>query len=797
MALRTMSVDIDFGVDLSEIDKLDSSVDDVVQSVTGGMSKAEKSVDGLGSEFKDLGGDAAKSASKIGGSIDDIGSDATSTAKDVSKIGKSLDDVGSSGSGISDTAKKIGNVGKEAKDTEKKVSDLSKELSSGLNKGLAVAGTALGGLVTGFLATGETSKEFIEDMGKLETAFTTSGHSAKAGKDTYQELVGVLGETDQAVEAANHLAKLTDNEQDLQKWTDICTGVYATFGDSLPIEGLTEAANETAKVGQVTGPLADALNWAGVSEDEFNEKLAACNSEQERTQLITETLNGLYDESSDKYKELNGDLIESRQAQSDFSAAMAEIGKIAMPIMTTLKNAVADFVTENKPMLEEFGTKIGEILEDVGGKIKTVITFVSENISTILPILATVVGTIVALKIAVSAYNLVMGTYKVIMGIATAVQWAYNTALFGCPVIWIIAAIMAIIAVIVLMIVYWDEIIAVVQKVWDWIVSILSQVGQWIYSNVIQPVVQFFVGLWNSIITGLQNAWNWVINLLVTVASWVWNNVLSPVINFYVNFWTTIINGVVNSWNWIVGILGTVAGWINTNVVQPVVKFFTGLWNKITEIFGNVSGWFKEKFLAAYNGIVDIFSKIGGFFSGIWETIKSIFTNIGQSIADGVSGAFKSTVNAVLGFADSIINGFIRNVNNAIDIINEIPLVNIPKIPELNIPRLATGGVVEGSTIANVGENGSEAIVPLEKNLGWLNKMGGMIANAILSQAQYQPSGNTQSSGGQSITVQEGAIQITINDTGNSSETAGKVKATIESFFENLRKNGSYAVTEV
>ncbi len=242
MALRTMSVDIDFGIDLSEINKLDSSVDDVVQSVTGGMSKAEKSVDGLGSEFKDLGGDAAKSASKIGGSIDDIGSDATSTAKDVSKIGKSLDDVGSSGSGISDTAKKIGNLGKEAKDAEGKVSDLAGKLSKGLNKGLAVGGTALAGLATGFLATGETSQEFIEDMGKLETAFTTSGHSAETGKKVYQELVGVLGETDQAVEASNHLAKLVDNEKDLQAWTDICTGVYATFGDSLPIEGLTEAA---------------------------------------------------------------------------------------------------------------------------------------------------------------------------------------------------------------------------------------------------------------------------------------------------------------------------------------------------------------------------------------------------------------------------------------------------------------------------------------------------------------------------------------------------------------------------
>ena len=87
-----------------------------------------------------------------------------------------------------------------------------------------------------------------------------------------------------------------------------------------------------------------------------------------------------------------------------------------------------------------------------------------------------------------------------------------------------------------------------------------------------------------------------------------------------------------------------------------------------------------------------------------------------------------------------------------------------------------------------------EAVVPLERNLGWLNKMGGMIANAILSQAQYQPSGNGQSSGGQSITVQEGAIQITINDTGNSSETANKVRNEIETFFSNMRNNNRMAI---
>ena len=811
MALRTMSVDIDFGVDLSEINKLDSSVDDVVKSVTGGMSKAEKSVDGLGSEFKDLGGDAAKSASKVTGSLDDIG--------------------------------------KGAKDAESKVSGLADKLSSGLNKGLAVGGTALAGLATGFLATAETSQEFIEDMGKLETAFTTSGHSAEAGKKTYQELVGILGETDQAVEASNHLAKLTDNEKDLQAWTEICTGVYATFGDSLPIEGLTEAANETAKVGQVVGPLADALNWAGISEDEFNKKLEACNSEQERAQLITSTLNGLYDESSDKYKEINGDLIESRQAQSNFSAAMAEIGKIAMPIMTTLKNAVADFVTENKPMLEDFGDKIGSMVEGIGETIGKIITFVSDNLNTILPILATVVGTIVALKIAISAYNLVMGTYKVIMGIAAAVQWAYNTALFGCPVIWIIAAILAIIAVIVLMVVYWDEIVAAVKKAWDWIVEILSQVGEWIYANVIQPVVQFFVGLWDSIVAVFQGIYDFimsivnaivdfVMNTILPIVQWFWDYIINPIIQIYTKIWEIIItrvrvgiqfvmnlvitivewinvniiqpivsfftflwNKIVEIWNSIVsGIMSIVipiANWVNQNVVQPLVNFFTGLWNKITSIFGQVASWFSEKFQAAYTGITNIFSKIGSFFSGIWETIKKIFTDIGHSIADGVSGAFKATVNAVIGFAERIINGFVDGVNAAIDLINKIPGVEITKISRLDIPRLATGGVVDGPTTAVIGEAGSEAVVPLENNLGWLNKMGGMIANAILSQAQYQPSANGKHGGGQSITVQEGAIQITISGSGNSAETARKVKSEIESFFAQIRKGGSYAVTEV
>ena len=173
-------------------------------------------------------------------------------------------------------------------------------------------------------------------MGKLDVAYQTAGHSAEAAKNTYKGLAAVLGDTGQAVEAANHLAKLVSDEKDLATWTDICTGVYATFGASLPIEGLTEAANETSRTGQLTGGLADALNWAGISEDEFQASLDSCNTQAERQALITSTLNGLYGEAAEKYKEVNKDVLAANEASGRYQEGMAAIGAIVEPVITRL-----------------------------------------------------------------------------------------------------------------------------------------------------------------------------------------------------------------------------------------------------------------------------------------------------------------------------------------------------------------------------------------------------------------------------------------------------------------------------
>lgn len=257
---------------------------------------------------------------------------------------------------IDDTANKAEAGSKKTDSSFKKIDESALKIG----KSVLTAGAALGGA---WIAAIESSREYRTEMGKLDTAFVTNGHSSEAAKKTYQDLQAVLGDTDVSVEAANHLAVMTDNEKDLQTWTDICTGVFATFGDSLPIEGLTEAANETAKVGEVTGPLADALNWAGISEDTFNEKLAKCSTEQERQKLIMETLNGTYKKASEQYKETNKDVMAANRANEKLSSAFAELGRVGEPILTAIKNKTAEMVAAAVPLLQSFITKIKDMIK--------------------------------------------------------------------------------------------------------------------------------------------------------------------------------------------------------------------------------------------------------------------------------------------------------------------------------------------------------------------------------------------------------------------------------------------------
>ena len=193
-------------------------------------------------------------------------------------------------------------------------------------KSALAAGAAVGGLAAAFVALDGATEEYRVAQGKLNTAFDAAGFSADAARKSYRNFYAILGDTDTAAEASQLLAKLAQNERDVGTWTRIAAGVSGTFGDSLPIEGLIEAANETAKVGQVTGTLADALNWAGILEDDFNERLSTCGSEAGRNKLIMATLARTYEGAAEAFYQNNRQVVDARRNQATLSEITAKLG---------------------------------------------------------------------------------------------------------------------------------------------------------------------------------------------------------------------------------------------------------------------------------------------------------------------------------------------------------------------------------------------------------------------------------------------------------------------------------------
>lgn len=542
-------------------------------------------------------------------------------------------------------------------DEVQKVGDIAK-------KGLTIATGAIAAGTTALLALSASTKEYRENQAKLSAAFETAGASADAAKGVYNDLYRVLGDDDRAVEAAGHLAKLSTNQQELSQWTNICQGVYATFGDSLPIEGLTEAANETAKVGQVTGVLADSLNWAGISEDAFNEKLAKCNSEAEREKLIRETLNGVYDKASKNYEKSAEGVLAQNEAQARLNEQTAILGEKMAPINTALTEMGIIVAEQLAPIITQFmdehGEDIKNFLVELAEKIGAVINWIVDNWEFI----STLAVIITAIAVALSVFSTAMAVVNAVMA-ASPVTWI---------VLAIVAAITLLVTAVILVIKYWDEIKAIALKVWEAIKQAWSKAGEW----------------------------------------------------------------------------------------------FKGIWEGIKNAFSAVGTFFGDIFKTAYEKIKSAFSKVKDFFKGIWESIKEIFSSVGTAIANAVSGAVKGAINKVLSTAIGIINGFISAINLAIDIINAIPGVNISRLKKLEVPKLAKGGIVDSATIAMIGEQGKEAVVPLENNTEWIDMLAKKIGGgnnkpvSIVLQVDGKKFAETSIATINDLTRQTGSLKLNI-----------------------------------
>lgn len=231
-------------------------------------------------------------------------------------------------------------------------------------KGVKAAGAAVAGMTAAFIALDGATEEYRVAQGKLNAGFQAAGFSADVARKSYRNFYAILGDTDTATEASQLLANMAKNEEEVTKWTRIAAGVHGTFGDSLPIEGLVESANETARTGQITGVFADAINWAtkegekfGVAlkadteankkwneavksaasaEDFFNLALQNCSDESARQKLIVDTLSKTYDKAADSYYANNQQVINARRNHATLDEMLAKVGDTSAKVKNQL-----------------------------------------------------------------------------------------------------------------------------------------------------------------------------------------------------------------------------------------------------------------------------------------------------------------------------------------------------------------------------------------------------------------------------------------------------------------------------
>lgn len=708
------------------------------------------------------------------------------------------------GSELADTAREadasrtaLYKVGQTIEDNADKLSNAGSKISSA---GTALSGGIIGaaGALTGLASSQE---EAMQQSGQLETAWVSAGGTAEQASSTYASFYRILGDSSSATEASQNLARLTTNEQELQQWTDIAAGAYATFGDALPLQNLAEAAQETAHTGTVTGGLADALNWSTASaeqwsaalsghssaqaafnqavaegqtkEDAFNAALAACGSEQERSQLITETLTGLYADAGRQYQETNKDLLASRDAQNEMNQSMQELGEAAMPVKTAVTEIGTSLLNTLAPALETvtgwykslspeqqtlvsnlalgavaFGgvtTAIGktmEAAEGVGSAFKTA----GELWGGAKKLMG---DTGFLSKIGTGFTNIVSkagGLGTMLTGTLSSGWTGFTGLIAAHPIGLGVAAVSAAVAGLTWFFTQtetgkqmWADFTGWISEKWQAVQDFFAGVPEFwggIWEQVSTGVSDFCTGVgekWEQLKQGASDTWE----NLKQGASDAWSNIK----NTALEFGGGLVEGVSNWWNNLTGntdsafgqIASTVQNDMNTaqtvgsSAAGALQAAMNGDWetakSQAANAFNAIKDNISTKLDAAESTAVSIADRIGDKlgFPGLGSKVQGVFDGIRGFIENPIESAW----NAISGIPQKIMNAF-----GGIKI--SIPKPKLPhfnvswnefgpiSLPSVSISWYARGGYFDEPSIVGVGEAGGEFIAPEKQLQGFI-----------------------------------------------------------------------------
>ena len=436
----------------------------------------------------------------------------------------------------------------------------------------------------------DATEENRVNMNKLQNSFEWSGRSMDDATQVYRNFLGLCGDSDQATEAALDMNNLADAGADIDTWYDIASGAVSAFGDALPVENLIESANEAIRTGQVTGGLADALNWTSINadllnnklgsdhpeamaafnsalgegastEDAMNDALAACSTEQERQQILTTVLASQYSELGVSYQDLNSDIIDSRTANDELLQAQSDLAEQVAPLQSAVTSLAADGIQ-----------------------------FLSNNLSWIVPVVAGAGVAFGVLSVAMNFGSIVEGL-SVAMGVLNAVM-ALN------PVVLVVAAIALLIGIFV--------------ALW----------------NNCEEFRNFWIGLWDDVCTKAGEVWGWIDT-----------NLVQPIQTGFQSFCDFI--GLLFSDPFAALRLAalSVLGWLDST--------FPGLSSTVSGVISGMQAFFADPFGALRNAAQGILSWVSSSFPGLGSTVSSVITGF-QAFFSDPFGALRNAVNGII-----------------------------------------------------------------------------------------------------------------------------------------------------
>ena len=316
--------------------------------------------------------------------------------KAAKQTAEAMEDVGDGAEESGDEAKKaagkVDDFADAADEAEKASGELGKTLNGAVVAGLKAVAALAAAAITGLVAAAEGTREYRTEMGKLDAAFTASGHSSETAAAAYRELYGVIGETDQSVEAAQQIALLARSEEDVAKWAGLASGVVGRFGDALQPETFFEAANETLKLNEATSAYVQLLEQTGYSVDTFNAGLAACATEQEKQAYMLQITEQLLGEAGAAYEANNAEIIRANQATDSWMQSLAGAGGAVEPLVTDVKLLGASLLGEAVPAIKAMSDALRGVLNgedgaaaDLGAALSGMVSSLIQKITEMLP----------------------------------------------------------------------------------------------------------------------------------------------------------------------------------------------------------------------------------------------------------------------------------------------------------------------------------------------------------------------------------------------------------------------------